>query len=221
MLTKPIKIQIGGEFYYIVPKSMVPLDIMRRGVNGSEWVLEKCVADHMAMQKIRTVLSESDPCTPLFNITDQDAIRRLKAILKTSSSNIVFGKRSQFLRPLSTAAVAAWLEKASKSSIGTYAYLSVARNKDQLDLFDENLVAAERYMEGYDGNYSDTLIAASALLKFTREVEIMGSKPFEKLFGANGSKSIEFITRWGMLGAFDRNENISLPERIKRCATEQ
>lgn len=118
--------------------------------------------------------------------------------------------------PNETRRVVEWIRKAITSGSDPYSYLSSARNHHQLDTFDDNLPAAERYFEGYDGNYGKLEIAGSAVLKGLREVRVGDFKPFEEIFGRNGSKSIEFVTRWGMLGVFDREHGITAAQRVER-----
>jgi len=118
--------------------------------------------------------------------------------------------------PNSTANVLAWIKKAIDSGPSPYSYLSVARNRDHLDRYDDNLAAAERYFEGYDDNFNESLIVGSFLVKEMREVHVGDFKPFEKVFGRNGSQSPEFVTRWGMLGIFDRENGITPAQRVAR-----
>ena len=116
--------------------------------------------------------------------------------------------------PNSNERVIDWINKAIHSGSDPYSYLRSAR-KAGLDKFDDNLPAAERYFEGYDANYNKHFIAGSAALKGLREVNILGHKPFEQLLGRNGSSSIEFVTRWGMLGVFDRENGITAAQRVQ------
>jgi hypothetical protein len=125
--------------------------------------------------------------------------------------------------PNSAQRVLDWIQKAVTYShdhypVSPWGYLSNARNHDGLDKLDDNLAAAERYFDGYDGNYSETLIVGMTLLKELREVHVGDKKPFEKIFGRNGSQSPEFVTRWGMMGIFDRNNGITPAQRVLRGA---
>jgi hypothetical protein len=71
-------------------------------------------------------------------------------------------------------------------------------------------------MEGQEANYNEHYIAASGALKSLRDINVGGLKPFEIVFGRNGSQAIEFVTRWGMLGVFDLNNKITLKQRIQK-----
>jgi hypothetical protein len=106
--------------------------------------------------------------------------------------------------PISNDRVMSWIRRASESDLDPYVYPVRARRDYHLDQFDDNLAAAERYFDGLQGNYSSHEIVASVLLKGAREIKVGDVKPFEYALGKNGSKAIEFVTRWGMLGADDR-----------------
>jgi len=108
-----------------------------------------------------------------------------------------------------------WIRRASESEFDPYTYLSLARNKYHLDQYDDNLAAAERYFDSLQGNFSRHQLVLDAALKGTREMNIAGVKPFEMMTGRNGSKEIEFVTRWGMLGVEDRENGRTHLDRIR------
>ena len=113
--------------------------------------------------------------------------------------------------PLSDENVCNWLMWAydieQKVGVPMYASLSSARNIQHLDKYDNNLVAAERYMEGYEGFYNKIELFGQNVLKHIRftipKVEIYSSSigPFH-IFGKNGSsvESSSFVTKWGYKG---------------------
>jgi hypothetical protein len=109
--------------------------------------------------------------------------------------------------PLSNQNVLEWLCRATKSSEGNfldpYSYLNVARNKLGLDKNDSNLTAAERYMEGYEGNYSDHFMLGQHILKQLRKVP--GADRILKRNGSPAEHSA-FVTKWGMTGNFHRSQ---------------
>jgi hypothetical protein len=59
-------------------------------------------------------------------------------------------------------------------------------------------------------------VSNSKLILELESINVGGLKPFEIVFGRNGSQAIEFVTRWGMLGVFDLNNKITLKQRIQR-----
>jgi hypothetical protein len=109
--------------------------------------------------------------------------------------------------PLSNSAVLGWLQRAVDSGEDVYGYLSQARNTYRIDKYDSNLTAAERYMEGYNGNYNDTMMLGQHILKQVRTVPYA-----EKILGKNGSPAADsaFVTKWGMIGNMHREENMPL-----------
>ena len=110
--------------------------------------------------------------------------------------------------PLSDQEVCNWLSRAHASpGKDPYKYLFDVRNIHHLDRHDSNLVAAERYMGGYSGEYSDSLILGQHILKQTREIP--GAS---YIVGKNGSpaSSSSFVTKWGMTGNFHRENGSRL-----------
>jgi hypothetical protein len=109
--------------------------------------------------------------------------------------------------PLSNAAVSVWLQRAVDSGGDVYGYLSQARNTYGIDKYDSNLTAAERYMEGYNNNYNDTLMLGQHILKQARTLPYA-----EKILGKNGSPAVDsaFITKWGMIGNLHREQKMLL-----------
>jgi RHS repeat-associated protein len=97
----------------------------------------------------------------------------------------------------------AWLSRAQASGQDPYDYLFAARNTYGLDRHDPNLVAAERYMGGYTGEFSDTLILGQHLLKQARTLPGATS-----ILGRNGSPASisAFVAKWGMMGNFHRQQ---------------
>ena len=216
MLNEEVRFLINGEVYIIAPAHKIPVEIRNLKIRNQEFMLDRVLHDDTEMCKIRSTLAKIQDIHNIHRISNIEAIQQLKNILQRSSNNLIFSQRRNLLLPTENSRVVSWLDKARKSGISAYSFLSLARNRDSLDLHDENLVAAERYMEGQDGNYNQTTIATSAILKSIREIEIFQSKPFSEILGRNGAISIEFVTRWGMLGAFDRQNNISLDQRVDR-----
>jgi hypothetical protein len=139
---------------------------------------------------------------------DTTCMSRLKQFLSQSTS--AFDART-----MSNSDIIERAKQQIYQSRGRY-YLVLTRKQLRLDFFDDNLSAAERYMEGQEANYNEHHIAASGALKSLRDINVGGLKPFEIVFGRNGSQAIEFVTRWGMLGVFDLNNKITLKQRIQR-----
>jgi len=83
--------------------------------------------------------------------------------------------------------------------------LQLARKKYKIDVNDSNIVAAERYAEGYFGNYGRLFILGQDFLKQIRAIPLIG-----KRFGKNGApvSDSEFITTWEFLGVLHREEYI-------------
>ena len=96
--------------------------------------------------------------------------------------------------------------------MGPYVYLNSARNSLHLDIHDSNLIAAERYMEGYEDNYGDIFLLGQHVLKQVRRLPGASN-----ILGKNGAPPSEswFITQWGMLGNYDRRNE--LPIRGTDC----
>jgi hypothetical protein len=118
--------------------------------------------------------------------------------------------------PVSNDNIMSWIRRASEQDmVDPYTFLSQARNEYKLDQYDDNLAAAERYFDGLQGNYNSHLMAGQGVLKSLREISIGGYKPMEKIGGRNGSKNAEFVTRWGMLGVFDRENGRTHFDRIR------
>lgn len=109
--------------------------------------------------------------------------------------------------PTSNDEVCSWLLRAQRSGSDPYQYLFEARNVHRLDRHDFNLVAAERYMGGYTGEFSDTLILGQHILKQIRDVPGMTA-----FLGRNGSPSSSsaFVAKWGMLGNLHREQGASV-----------
>jgi RHS repeat-associated protein len=109
-----------------------------------------------------------------------------------------------------------WLSRAQGSGSDPYQYLFDARNIDGLDRHDPNLVAAERYMGGYSGEFSDTLILGQHFLKQARALP--GAT---NILGRNGSpaSSSAFVAKWGMLGNLHRQQGAGLEG--SRCGCKQ
>jgi hypothetical protein len=181
-MNKELSLRIEGVDYYIAPANLLHYEHRSNIVNAPSTVLNQCSPDNNCMSKLKQFLTQTAP-----------AFEGAKKQIYNNGAKFYLAKRTQLMRPLSAKAVIEWLEKAEASANGAYVYLSYARNKLRQDFFDDNLPAAERYMEGYDGNYSQNLIAASSILKTLREIEVAGGRPFESIFGKNGSKSIEFV----------------------------
>ncbi len=129
------------------------------------------------------------------------------------SGNPVMGVDFFGLAQNSSGGVYGWLCDAINSGSDPEGYLRDARNNG-LDKGDSNLVAAERYVEMYNGNYEghppmsqDTFNLGQHILKQIRTVPGMS-----RVFGENGSPASdsEFIARWGALGVFHRREGVAL-----------
>jgi hypothetical protein len=106
--------------------------------------------------------------------------------------------------PLSIEKTREWLCRAvtaeNANIMPAYTYLNAARNIMELDKNDSNLVAAERYMEGYEGNYGKIMIFGQNSLKKMRA--FFGT-------GGNGSpvSDSEYVTTWGFMGVEDHDNN--------------
>lgn len=123
--------------------------------------------------------------------------------------------------PVSNDATMAWIKRASdQTDLDPYTYLNLARNKFHLDRHDDNLAAAERYFDALQGNISSGFLVGDAALKGAREIGVGGFKPVEMIFGKNGSKETEFVTRWGMLGAGDRASGRTHLDRLKAYSSQ-
>jgi len=117
--------------------------------------------------------------------------------------------------------VAAWIKKANATS-DPQSYLMNARNNGQ-DKGDSNVVAAERYYEGYNGNYTSVFISGPeyfsgiALLKWARAIPGVSS-----VFGKNGSPAADALetSGYGDLGILDATMGKppgSTPLTAKNC----
>jgi len=110
--------------------------------------------------------------------------------------------------PLSGENTLQWLVRANtaqqKGIVDAYTYLNYGRNSG-LAKNDLNIVAAERFAEGYFGNFNKFLITGQHALKAAREIPGMSY-----ILGKNGSplSSSEFTGSWGILGVDIRNSYI-------------
>jgi hypothetical protein len=106
--------------------------------------------------------------------------------------------------------------KQEKDHVPAHTYLVNGRKKWGLDKTDPNLSAAERYMDGYEGNLSHTEILGQHLLKQARRLPDV-----EEITGKNGAlpEDSAFIAKWGMLGNFHREQGLPIggPDRITVC----
>jgi len=99
-----------------------------------------------------------------------------------------------------------WLVRANdaqqKGIVDAYTYLNHGREYG-LSKNDLNIVAAERFAEGYFGNYNKFFLTGQHALKSVREIP-----GFSYILGKNGSplSSSEFSGSWGFLGADIRKE---------------
>jgi hypothetical protein len=213
------KLRIGSRDFYLISSNYVPIDRRMSLYKTPVTRLDDCLPDMSCMQKIRDFVRKAETATQHQTMSDREVLARAKDLASGSSYFLV--TREDAMVPNETRRVINWIRKAITSGSDPYSYLSQARNHYQLDTFDDNLPAAERYFEGYDGNYNKFEITGSAIIKGLREVRIGDFKPFEEIFGRNGSKSIEFVTRWGMLGAFDRENGITAAQRVERESRQQ
>lgn len=216
MSVREVWLRIRGEDYGILPLYRVPVE--RRGQAGApQGVLAGCADDPVCMARLRAFVAEADPSSAGgASGGDRQMLAAAARLLHGPARVAILVRRRDAMRPNSTRSVLDWIQLALASGEDPYSFLSRARNQKGADKLDDNLAAAERYFEGYDGNYSAPLIAGSFLLKSAREVSVGGLRPFEAILGRNGSQSPEFVTRWGMLGVFDRENGISAAERVRR-----
>ena len=124
-------------------------------------------------------------------------------------------------QPLTMENTQKWLYYAMNAEdsglLDAYTYLSFARNRLGLDKNDSNLAAAERYAEGYFGNYSKPWLFGQDFLKRIREIPVVGP-----IFGKNGSpvSDSDFVTVWGFMGVEHRKAYIEKygtePKRLDR-----
>ncbi len=215
ILREDIKLRIDNKVYYLISWSRFPKEKRSAYFGSSTMALSACARNWSCVHTLRDVLRETSHG---YNgsIPDEQVIKDFKKILDEPMPSVYMVEKEFLKVKCTNQRVLDWINRAIHSGSDPYSYLSKARNVDHLDEFDDNLSAAERYFEGYDGNYNQHLIAGSAALKGLREVEIFWQKPFETLLGRNGSSAIEFVTRWGMLGAFDRENGITASQRVQR-----
>jgi hypothetical protein len=104
---------------------------------------------------------------------------------------------------LSNCAVAKWVSKAVQSGVDPYSYLNMARQKG-LDVGDSNLAAAERYFEGYNGNYNTVELIGDTFLKWSRVIPGV-----TRIVGKNGAPASAafFINYFGVAGNLDADLN--------------
>lgn len=123
---------------------------------------------------------------------------------------IYYPKPETTKQPLTMENTQRWLYYAMNAEdsqiIDAYTYLNYARNTLGLDKNDSNLAAAERYAEGFFGNYGKGAIFAQTILKRVREIPLVGP-----IFGKNGSpvSDSDFVAIWGGLGVEHRNAYIA------------
>ncbi len=101
---------------------------------------------------------------------------------------------------LSKCGTAAWIQQAVGSGDDPWSYLNNARRNGR-DVGDSNLVAAERYFDGYNGNYNTVLLSLDTALKYVREIAPVTTR----IFGKNGSPASDgpMINYYGQLGIDD------------------
>jgi len=122
---------------------------------------------------------------------------------------LYFPKPETTRKPLLVENTKAWLFYAMNAEdsgmLDAYSYLNYARNYLGLDKNDSNLSAAERYAEGYFGNYNKFFIFGQDILKRVREIPLVGP-----IFGKNGSpvSDSDYVTVWGFLGVEHREAYI-------------
>jgi hypothetical protein len=209
-------LRIQGVKYYLVSADRLHPEQAGNIVNAPSSVLNSCASDTTCMSRLKEFLSQSTSAFDARTMSNSDIVERAKQQIYQSHGRYYLATREKLSRALSNKAVIEWLKKAEASPIGPYSYLNNARKELRLDFFDDNLPAAERYMEGQEANYNQDFIAVFGVIKSLREIKVGQYKPVESIFGRNGSQSIEFVTRWGMLGVFDLNNKISLKQRIQR-----
>jgi len=114
---------------------------------------------------------------------------------------------SQRRIPSSDVLVYQWLRVANINSWSPVSYLRALRQQGT-DRWDDNLAAAERYEEAFEGEYEgyspfsqEVLIGGMGLLKKWRDEYNDGQ--------GNGSKDGAFVTKWGLRGARDRKNGKS------------
>lgn len=209
-------LRIGGEDYGILSWHRIPPEHRGRLAAAPESVLAGCAGDPLCMARLRAFVADADPSAAGGSSSDRDTLATARRLLYGNGRVAYLLRRRDLMLANSAQRVLAWIERALASGEDAYSYLSLLRNRDGADKLDDNLAAAERYFEGYNQHYSEHLIAGSFVLKKAREVSVGGFKPFEALLGRNGSQSPEFVTRWGMLGVFDRENGIEPAERVRR-----
>jgi hypothetical protein len=211
LMATELLLRIEGVKYYIVSADRLHPDQAGNIVNAPSSVLNPCASDTTCMSRLKEFLSQSTSAFDTRTMSNSDIIERAKQQIYQSHGRYYLATREKLSRPLANKAVIEWLSKAEASLLGPYSYLNNARNKLRLDFFDDNLSAAERYMEGQENNFNQDFIAGMGVLKSLREIKVGRYKPIESIFGKNGSQSIEFVTRWGMLGVFDLKEALNNP----------
>lgn len=143
-------------------------------------------------------------------VTDDDDRAEIKRLMARSASE----GAAQTIGP-SDAKVVQWLCKAICSGQGE-SYLMAARQERAVTRSnpDPNLVAAERFMGGYEGSINEVALGFQFVGKQWRETWLAGkvremapasawnSMLFAMFFGKNGSpaSSASFTTRWGLSG---------------------
>jgi len=100
-------------------------------------------------------------------------------------------------------------EAQQKGIIDAYSYLNLGREYG-LSKNDLNIVAAERFAEGYFGNYNKVYFTGQHMVKVAREIP-----GFSYILGKNGSSlsSSLFSGSWGFLGTDVRNAYIDKYDR--------
>jgi hypothetical protein len=216
MLTVEVRIRIWGDDYYIIPTHRIPVEVLNGLKVAPEGALNGCIGDSGCMRQLQEFLEQLSATMPMVNMSDDRSVVQLaRGYLYGTSARAYLVRRQDLMVPNTTKRVLTWIDLANNAQIDPYSFLSYQRTLGS-DTFDDNLSAAERYFEGYNGNYGKFLIAAQTILKMVREIKFGKYKPAEAIFGRNGAQSPEFVTRWGMLGVFDREQGIKPEERVRR-----
>lgn len=214
-----IQLVIQAEQFFIISWDKVVNEVRHKVQTSPLNILDHCLRSSSQIKLLKDLLERANGASALTLVkNDKQIVDEIKKLISDPIQQLYFARRSDLSKKISDAAVLDWIQKAlsSTNDFGPWSYLSNRRNVDGLDMFDDNLPAAERYFEGYDGNYNEHFIAGSAVLKAVREIKIFDSKPMQRLLGKNGSKEIMFITKWGQMGVFDRENGITAAERVRR-----
>lgn len=214
MTTKQIFRLDLGMTTYVITKNL-PKWVNYFEAKAFSSVLRTCVNDDSALRTLRSFLENCD-CIPMHrSLSNKEIVDEVIKIIDNPVIFYYFVKRDRAMRPCKDEYVIDWIKKGIEyGDFGPYTWLQSKRESEGVDMFDDNLPAAERYFEGYDGNYNELLIRSMSLLKSARNFRIGETRPLKTFLGRNGSVNIGFCTKWGVRGSKDREQNIDVKQRI-------